>query len=156
MSKLTTRRLLRRHAIPFVVSLASLTVLLLANLALQRVPQLSAGGEPASLIVEVLVFSVPHTLALTIPMAVLLTVLWVFAGLGKEGVIASARRERHGVRRLVAPVLGAAAVIGGGGEPRLALARFAPEHGRGPVTVSPGRKPRGNRAGARARRADES
>ena len=112
MSKLTSQLLLRRHALPFVISFASLTILLLANHALQRVPQLSARGEPASLIVEVLVLAVPHTLALTIPMAVLLAVSWVFAGLGKEGVIAAARRERHGVRRLVAPVLGAAAVIG--------------------------------------------
>lgn len=112
MSMLTTPRLLRRLAIPFGVSVASLTVLLLANHALQQVPQLSARGVPTSLIIEVLVLAVPFTLALTIPMAVLLAVSWVFARLGKEGVIASARRERHGVRRLVTPVLGAAGVIG--------------------------------------------
>ena len=112
MSKLTARRLLFRHAIPFVISFSSLTVLLLANVALQRVPQLSAGGMPTSQIFEVLILSVPHTLALTIPMAVLLTVSWVFSRLGKEGVIASAKLERHGVRRLIAPVLGVAAVIG--------------------------------------------
>jgi lipopolysaccharide export LptBFGC system permease protein LptF len=111
MSRITTRLLLRRHATPFAVSLASLTVLLLANQALQQVPKLTESGVPTSLIVEVLVLAVPFTLALTIPMAVLLAVLWVFAGLGAEGVIAAAKRERHGVRRLVAPVLGAAAVI---------------------------------------------
>jgi lipopolysaccharide export LptBFGC system permease protein LptF len=112
MSKLTTRRLLLRHAIPFVISFSSLTALLLANVALQRVPQLSAGGMPTSQIVEFLVLCLPHTLALTIPMAVLLAVSWVFSRLGKEGVIASAKRERHGVRRLVTPVLGVAAVVG--------------------------------------------
>jgi lipopolysaccharide export LptBFGC system permease protein LptF len=53
----------------------------------------------------------PHTLALTIPMAVFVAVSWVFTRLGAEGVLAAAQRERHGVRRLVAPVLGAAAVI---------------------------------------------
>ena len=112
MSELTTGRLLRRHAIPFFISFSSFTVFLLANVALQRVPQLSAGGMPTSQIFEVLVLSVPHTLALTIPMAVLLSVSWVFSRLGKEGVIASAKGERHGVRRLVTPVLGVAAVIG--------------------------------------------
>jgi len=111
MSKITTRQLLRRHATPFAVSFGSLTLLLLANHAMQQVPQLSARGVPTSLIAEVLMLAVPFTLALTIPMAVLLAVSWVFAGLGAEGVIASARRERHGVRRLVVPVLGAAAVI---------------------------------------------
>lgn len=53
----------------------------------------------------------PSTVALTIPMAVFIAVAWVFTRLGKEGVLSTARRERHGVRRLVGPVLGAAAVI---------------------------------------------
>jgi len=111
MAKLTTRQLLRRHATPFAVSLASLTVLLLANHAMRQVPQMSARGVPAGGIAEVLLLAVPFTLALTIPMAVFLAVSWVFMRLGAEGVLATARRERHGVRRLVAPVLGAAAVI---------------------------------------------
>jgi len=111
MSKLPTRLLLRRHATPFAVSLASLTVPLLVNHAVRQVPQLSARGVPAGAIFEVLLLAVPHTLALTIPMAVFLAVAWVFTRLGAEGVLASASRERHGVRRLVAPVLGAAAVI---------------------------------------------
>jgi len=111
MSKLTTRQLLRRHATPFVVSFASLSVLMLAGHAERLLTQLSARGAPAGAIVEVLLLAVPFTVALTIPMAVFLAVSWVFTRLGAEGVLASARRERHGVRRLVAPVLGAAAVI---------------------------------------------
>ena len=111
MSKLTTRQLLGRLAAPFAVSFASLTALLLANSAARWVPELSARGVPAGGIVEALLVAVPHTVALTIPMAVFLAVSWAFMRLGKEGVLAAARRERHGVRRLVAPVLGAAAVI---------------------------------------------
>ena len=53
----------------------------------------------------------PFTAAMTIPMAVLVAVLWVFTRLGAEGVLAAARRERHGVRRLIAPVIAAAAGI---------------------------------------------
>ena len=111
MSKPTTRQLLRRHATPFAVSFALLTVLMLARHAVRQVPQLSARGVPAGTIAEVLLLSVPHTLALTMPMAVFLAVSWVFTRLGAEGALASARQERHGVRRLVVPVLGAAAVI---------------------------------------------
>jgi lipopolysaccharide export system permease LptF/LptG-like protein len=112
MSKLTIRQLLRRHATPFAVSLASLTILLLARSTFRRLPELSARGVAADAIVEVLLLALPHTLALSIPMAVFLAVSWAFTRLGAEGVLASARRERHGVRRLIAPVLGAAAVIG--------------------------------------------
>ena len=111
MSKLTTRELLRRHAAPFAVSFASLTVLMVAKQALRLVAQLGTRGTPAGTIVEVVLLTVPFILALTIPMAVFIAVSWVFARLGAEGVVASARRERQGVRRLVAPVLGAAAVI---------------------------------------------
>jgi len=111
MPRLTTRQLLVRHAAPFAVSCASLTVLMLARHAARWVPQLSARGAPPDALVEVVLFAVPFTLALTIPMAVFLAVSWVFTRLGRAGVLASARRERHGLRRLVAPVLGAAAVI---------------------------------------------
>jgi lipopolysaccharide export LptBFGC system permease protein LptF len=105
------RQLMRRHATAFAVSFSSLTVLLLANEAVGRVPQLRARGASAGEIAEVLLLAVPHTMALTIPMAVFLAVSWVFTRLGAEGVLASARRERHGFLRLLVPVLGAAAVI---------------------------------------------
>jgi lipopolysaccharide export LptBFGC system permease protein LptF len=105
------RQLLRRHAKPFVLSLVALTGLLLANQAVQRVPQLAERGMPTGVIAEVLLLSIPFTLALTIPMAVFISVAWVFNQLGKEGVLSRATRERDGFRRLVAPVLGAAAVV---------------------------------------------
>jgi lipopolysaccharide export LptBFGC system permease protein LptF len=112
MSKLTAPQLLRRHVGPFALSGAVLTLLLLANAGARQWPLLSAReGRAAGTLVEVLALSVPHTLALTIPMAVFLAVAWVFARLGTEGALSSARRERRGLRRLLAPVLGAAAVV---------------------------------------------
>jgi hypothetical protein len=111
MPKLTTRQLLRRHAVPFIVSLLSLTAFLLANYAVKQVPRLSARGDPAGAIVEALLLALPFTMAMTIPMAVFLGVSWAFKRLGAEGILTAAQRERHGVRRLIAPVLGAAAGI---------------------------------------------
>lgn len=111
MTKLTTLQLFRRHAKPFAATFASLTALLLANSAVRQLPRLSERSVPAGTIVETILLSLPHILALTIPMAVLVAVSWVFTRLGAEGVLAAAQLERHGVRRLVAPVLGAAAVI---------------------------------------------
>jgi len=106
-----TRQLQRRHAVAFAVAFASLTAFLVANYATQRLPQLSASGAAASTLVEAVLLAVPFTAAMTIPMAILVAVLWVFTRLGAEGVLAAARRERHGVRRLIAPVIAAAAGI---------------------------------------------
>ncbi|MBT8462942.1 MAG: LptF/LptG family permease [Gemmatimonadetes bacterium] len=111
LSMLTPQALLRRLALPFVVSFGSLTALLLANYAVPLLPQLRERGVSTSTIAEVLLFSIPHTIALSIPMGVFLAVTWVFARLGKEGVLESVRDERHGRRRLIVPVLGAAAAI---------------------------------------------
>lgn len=111
MLKLATRQLVRRHATAFAVSFASLTLLVLTNYAAECVPHLTARGAPAGTIVAALLLAVPFTLALTMPMAVFIAVSWVFTRLGAEGVLAAAQRERHGVRRLIAPVFGVAAVI---------------------------------------------
>lgn len=106
-----TRQLLRRHAVAFAVSFVALTAALLANYAVKKLPQLGAIGVPTATMVEALLLAVPFTAAMTIPMAVFVAVLSVFTQLGAEGALGAARRERDGVRRLVAPVLGAAAIV---------------------------------------------
>ena len=111
MPNAVTRQLLRRHAIAFVVSVVSLTALLLAIYATKQLPTLNASGVPAGTIIEALLLAVPFIAAMTIPMAAFVAVLWVFTQLGAEGALAAAQRDRRGVRRLVAPVLGAAAGV---------------------------------------------
>lgn len=108
MSEIMTRQLLRRHARPFAVTLAALTLLLVANQVLRWAPQLSERGASAATLAEVVLLSVPFTLALTVPMAVFLAVCWVFTRLGREGALGSTRRD---FRRLAMPVVGAAAVV---------------------------------------------
>jgi lipopolysaccharide export LptBFGC system permease protein LptF len=107
----TTRQVLLRHAAAFAVSFVVLTSILLANSATMWLPTLRADGASAGTLAGVLLFALPHTAALTIPMAVFLAVLWVFTRLGAEGALAAARAERGGVRRLVGPVLGAAFAV---------------------------------------------
>ena len=102
MAVLTAGQLLARHALPFCVSFGALTALLLANQAVRLIPSLTAAGVPAGGIVEVMLLAVPHTVALTIPMAVFLAATWVFTRLGTGDA-----RDR----RMVAPVLGAATVV---------------------------------------------
>jgi len=107
----TARELLRRHATSFATAFVALTALLLARFATRELPALRAPGTPSSVIVEALLFAVPFTAALTIPMAVLVAVLWEFTRLGADGTLAVARKERAGLRRLVVPVMCAAAGV---------------------------------------------
>jgi lipopolysaccharide export LptBFGC system permease protein LptF len=109
MSTITARQLLVRHVVPFIVSLVSLTVLLQAQ-RWERVSEFPEQGADGALF-ELILLALPSTLALTIPMAVFLAVSWVFTRLGTEGVLTAARGTRGGVRRLMTPVLGAAAVV---------------------------------------------
>jgi lipopolysaccharide export LptBFGC system permease protein LptF len=107
MSRPATREILCRHAVAFGISLGPLTGILLTNALRQRLPELWARDHSVGTLIEVALLSLPHTMALTIPMAVFMAVQWVFTGLGAEGVLSAARRERNGLRKLIVPVLGA-------------------------------------------------
>jgi lipopolysaccharide export LptBFGC system permease protein LptF len=111
MSNPTAGQLVRRLATAFAISFALLTASLLTNYATKQLPLLTARGDPTSIMVEYMLMAVPFTAAMTIPMSVLVAVLWVFTRLGKDGTLAAARSERHGIRRLVTPLLRAAAVV---------------------------------------------
>jgi lipopolysaccharide export LptBFGC system permease protein LptF len=111
MPQPTTPQLLRRHAASFSVAFVALTASMLALFATRELPALTARGASAGTIAEALVFAVPFVAALSIPMAVLVAVLWEFTRLRKDGTLAAARRERDGVRRLIVPVLHAAAGV---------------------------------------------
>lgn len=111
MPELSTRQLMRRHVTPFMVTLGSLTTFLLARSAARLWPQVSAREDASATLLEALLLAMPSAVALTIPMAVFIAVAWVFATLGRDGVLAAAERERHGIRRLIRPVVGVATLI---------------------------------------------
>ncbi|MEO7998967.1 MAG: LptF/LptG family permease [Gemmatimonadaceae bacterium] len=104
----TTRQLLRRHAFSFSTAFVVLTILLLFPFASRQVLPLNARGASAGSIAQALLLALPFTAAMTIPMSVLVCVLYEFTRLGADGTLAAARRVRHGVRRLVVPVIAAA------------------------------------------------
>ncbi|HEU4629452.1 MAG TPA: LptF/LptG family permease [Gemmatimonadaceae bacterium] len=111
MPQPTTRQLLRRHAAAFVIAFVAFTAVLLALFATKQVPALSARGASAGTVAQTLLLAVPFIAAMTIPMAVLVAVLIEFTRLGADGTLAAARREHDGVRRLMVPVLAAAAGV---------------------------------------------
>ncbi len=106
----TSHELLRGLAASFAVSFVLFTLALVGLYARHIIPMLSARGASGT-IPEVLLLAIPFNAALTIPIAVLLAVLVQFTRLGANGTLAAARATRHGVRRLVQPVLLAATGI---------------------------------------------
>ena len=101
----TTRQLMRRLAISFIIAFVALTSVLLANYARMH----TAVSERETW--KTLWLALPFNASLTIPMAAFIAVLYVFTRLGANGTLDAARRLHDGVRRLVVPVLAAAFVV---------------------------------------------
>ncbi len=107
----STAHLLRRLGVSFKLAFVALTALMQLSYASRQIPALGARGAGSGAIVELLLLAVPFMAAMTIPMAVFIAVLHEFTRLGANGTLASARRSRDGVRRLVTPALSAVAIV---------------------------------------------
>lgn len=115
-------RLLRGHILrsvigPFVFAWAALTGMLMLNQLSRRLGELVGKGLPAGVIVEVLVLFVPFIIALTLPMAILVAVLYGFSQLGADNEITAMRANGISVPQMLRPVFVAGVI--------LALANFA-------------------------------
>ncbi|MEO8449210.1 MAG: LptF/LptG family permease [Gemmatimonadota bacterium] len=109
-------RLLRRHilrtlAAPFFFSLAALTGMLMVNQLARRFGDLVGKDLPGSVIFEVLALSIPFIIALTLPMAVLVAILYGFSQLGSDSEITAMRANGISVFQMLRPVLGAGLLI---------------------------------------------
>ena len=105
------RYLLLRHRAPFVLALATLTALMLVNQIVKQLPHLISTGVSPRVIVGVFLLSVPFIVAMTLPMAVLVAVLYVFARLPAAPEIAALQPGGVSALRLITPVFGAAACV---------------------------------------------
>jgi lipopolysaccharide export system permease protein len=106
--KLLSRYLLREHLPPFVFALAALTGLMLLNQVARQFSQLVGKGLPWGVILEVFGLSVPFIVAMTLPMAVLVAVLYAFVRLGADNEITALRASGVNLVALIRPVLFAA------------------------------------------------
>jgi lipopolysaccharide export LptBFGC system permease protein LptF len=107
----STAHLLRQLGAAITVAFTLLTGLLLWSYASRQIPALAAKGLATDVMTQSLLLAVPFTAAMTIPMAVFVSVLHVFTRLGANGILGSARHSKDGVRRLVRPVLSASAAV---------------------------------------------
>ena len=103
--KIVPRYILKEHVGPLLFALSALTSLLLLNFIAKRFPDLVGKGLPWSVIVEFLLLSIPFTLAMTLPMAVLVATLHAFSRFAAENEITAFKASGVSMQRLVRPVI---------------------------------------------------
>lgn len=111
---LLTRYLLRAQIGPLVFAFVALTGVVLLNTLARSLAELAGKGLPARVFVEFFLLSLPANVALTLPMSVLVAVLYSFSGMAAENEITALRASGVDLRRLLMPLLLAAGLIAGG------------------------------------------
>jgi lipopolysaccharide export system permease protein len=103
--KLITRYLLREHVGPLLFAVTTLTSLLLLNYVAKKLGEFVGKGLPWTVIGEFFVLSIPFTLAMTMPMAVLIATLYAFSRMASDSEVTALMACGVGPGRLIRPVL---------------------------------------------------
>jgi lipopolysaccharide export system permease protein len=109
--RILSRYLIREHLPPLVFGLATLTGLMLLNQIAKRIGDLIGKGLPWDVVADVFVLSLPFIIAMTLPMAVLVAVLYTFSQLAAENEITAMKAGGVSFARLLLPVLAGSAVV---------------------------------------------
>ncbi|MBA2684852.1 MAG: LptF/LptG family permease [Gemmatimonadaceae bacterium] len=110
--KLLTRYILREQFGPLVFALSSLTALLLLQQVAKQFGNLVGKGLGWDVIGEFFLLSIPFIIAMTMPMGVLVAVLYAFSRLTSENEITALRASGISVMRLVRPAILFGATLG--------------------------------------------
>jgi lipopolysaccharide export system permease protein len=102
---LISRYLLRQLAAPFFFGLTALTSLMLLSQIAKKFGSLVGKGLPWTVIAEVFALSIPFIVAMTLPMAVLVAVLYAFSHLAADNEITAMRASGISVYQVLVPVL---------------------------------------------------
>lgn len=105
-------RLLRRHllsslAVPFLFAWIAQTAMLMLNQLSRQLGDLVGKGLPGRVIAEALILMIPFIVALTLPMAVLVAVLYAFSQMGADNELTAMRANGVSVLQMLRPVLAA-------------------------------------------------
>lgn len=109
--RIISRYIVREHVGPLVFAWTALTALLLLQYVARQLDKLVGKGLPWKVIGEFLVLSLPFTIAMTLPMAVLVSTLHAFGRLASENEITAFKASGVRIRSLMAPVLWASAAL---------------------------------------------
>jgi lipopolysaccharide export system permease protein len=109
--KIINKYVLREHVGPLTFALTALTSLLLLNYIAKQFGSLVGKGLPWQVILEFFLLSVPFTVAMTLPMAILVATLYAFSRLASENEITALKASGVSMRRLLLPVIGGGAAL---------------------------------------------
>jgi lipopolysaccharide export system permease protein len=110
--RILSRYILKQHLPPLAFALAALTCAMLVNQVAKQFGNLVGKGLPWTVILEVFVLTIPFIVAMTLPMAVLVSVLYTFSHLAADNEVTAMKASGISVGRLLAPVLGGATLVG--------------------------------------------
>ena len=103
--KIINRYVLKEHVGPFVFALSALTSLLLLQYIARKFGDLVGRGLSWQVITEFMLLSIPFTVAMTLPMAVLVAVLHAFSRMASENEITALKAGGISTRALMRPAL---------------------------------------------------
>jgi lipopolysaccharide export system permease protein len=103
--RLLRRHLLRTLAGPFLFAWIAQTGMLMLNQLARRFGDLVGKGLPGGVIAEVLALFIPFIVALTLPMAILVAVLYGFSQMGADNELTAMRANGLSVLQMLRPVL---------------------------------------------------
>ena len=109
--KLLTRYVIREHVGPLLFSLSAMTSLLMLQYVARQLANLAGKGLPWGAIGRFFVLSLPFTIAMTMPMAVLMATLYAFGRMAAEHEIVAIKASGVRVRSLMLPVLACAFLL---------------------------------------------
>ena len=109
--RLLRRHLLRTLAGPFAFAWIAQTGMLLLNQLARRFGDLVGKGLPGGVVAEVLFLFIPFIVALTLPMAILVAVLYGFSQMGADNELTAMRANGVSVLQMLRPVLAAGILL---------------------------------------------
>lgn len=109
--RILSRYILRQHLPPLGYALAALTFAMLINQIAKQFGNFVGKGLPWGVIFEVFALSIPFIVAMTLPMAVLVAVLYTFSHLAADNEVTAMKASGISAGQLLVPVLGGATLI---------------------------------------------
>ena len=113
MVRLLDRYLVRQFVPPLLFAFAAMTSIMLLNQIARRFGALVGKGLPWSVIGEVFLLCLPFIIAMTLPMAVLVAMLYTFSHLAADSEITAMRASGLSVLQLLRPMIVAGVLLTG-------------------------------------------